>query len=518
MVKKVKVKITILKGRGLAAKDRNILGQRTTSDPYVQIWSKQRNPVTDNMIDEKMGTTPIIKKTLNPVWPEGNHFEFKVEGPTPVLKLKIWDEDYIGDDDLMGVVSVPVPMKKSISTRWYEVPKDSAPNAEGTLSVRLETVSIKKKKKKGDKDKSSKGEKSTKREKSPKRDKSPKRAKSPTRDATAKDGTANSFGDEWMEDEDYDSPPDEDELDLDEKEVVLPPLKVHDCIQPSRATLQAESDSWNRIRELKGDIAKLKTKMAKAEPYDDLEKVEKKRGGGGRGRSNSIFPMVEYLQEENKKLQRETDALYQKMEDELQRDLYVSERMKVQMTIVRGSGLAAKDRDALGRRTTSDPYCEVYDSNTKMLGKTTTIQKTLHPVWNERFDMEVRTSKAVAVIKIWDEDFMSEPDAMGTIRLMVPTEPGESKDWYAVPSYSAKNASGRVQVKFKVEMIPDPRWQVERLEKEVERLTEEVDSIQLKEIDDEDNPLMPIMDFLKMKNKELLMLKQKLETQLQYNM
>ena len=52
------IKLEILQGRNLIAKDRNLLGQRTTSDAYAKVY----------MGSVLLGTTRIIPKTINPVW------------------------------------------------------------------------------------------------------------------------------------------------------------------------------------------------------------------------------------------------------------------------------------------------------------------------------------------------------------------------------------------------------------------------------------------------------------------
>jgi tellurium resistance protein TerZ len=142
------------------------------------------------------------------------------------------------------------------------------------------------------------------------------------------------------------------------------------------------------------------------------------------------------------------------------------EKIHVNVTILKGTGLAAKDRNLFGRKTTSDPYVEVWvDEGAaihKTIGKTKTIPKTLSPEWdNEEFQFTCYpknqgSSHATAIVlKIWDQDLLSAPDAMGTIRIPVDTSSceGHSRDrtttaWYEVPPDSAKNASGRLQVRI----------------------------------------------------------------------
>jgi hypothetical protein len=59
------------------------------------------------------------------------------------------------------------------------------------------------------------------------------------------------------------------------------------------------------------------------------------------------------------------------------------------------------------------------------------------------------------LLKIFDEDMLSEPDAMGSVRIPIPTtnKQLDSTQWYSIPADSAKNASGKVQVRIETNVI-----------------------------------------------------------------
>ena len=120
-------RLTVIQGSGLVAKDRNIFGKKKSSDPYVEVWMNGR----------KIGTTETIKKTLDPVWHTGNHYDDIEEGK---LELKIFDEDKLSAPDAMGTVTLDLGPKYYFpqpNTSWYDVPPDSAKHATGKLQLML---------------------------------------------------------------------------------------------------------------------------------------------------------------------------------------------------------------------------------------------------------------------------------------------------------------------------------------------------------------------------------------------
>jgi tellurium resistance protein TerZ len=136
--------VEVLQARDLIAKDRNLLGKRTTSDPYVKVQIK----------DQIIGKTRVVSKSLNPVW--NQRFQFKLgadsaarlvqpehrrtEQPQVAL-LTIWDQDSVGEDDIMGTVVIVLDPLENTTTKWYAVGKGSGTtfchNAKGELQVKI---------------------------------------------------------------------------------------------------------------------------------------------------------------------------------------------------------------------------------------------------------------------------------------------------------------------------------------------------------------------------------------------
>jgi stress response protein SCP2 len=135
------VTITILEGRNLIAKDRNLLGKRTTSDTYVKVFQNQA----------ALGKTKTIPKTLNPKWNSQNTFAVTLGADSAQdlmrqngglsFTLNLFDEDRIGNDDSMGTVVLPVHPQDNVDTKWYSVGTGAGSNycknAKGELEVRV---------------------------------------------------------------------------------------------------------------------------------------------------------------------------------------------------------------------------------------------------------------------------------------------------------------------------------------------------------------------------------------------
>jgi tellurium resistance protein TerZ len=139
MAEKVCIEVTILQGSDLVAKDRDLFGRKTTSDPYVEIWAgSSQRPLT------LAGRTKTMPKTLNPTWDNKKRFHIVLVDvrSCPFLTLKIFDQDKLSAPDSMGTITIPIT-KNGDTTEWYEIPPDSAKNAKGKLQVRLQTNIIK---------------------------------------------------------------------------------------------------------------------------------------------------------------------------------------------------------------------------------------------------------------------------------------------------------------------------------------------------------------------------------------
>lgn len=146
--------------------------------------------------------------------------------------------------------------------------------------------------------------------------------------------------------------------------------------------------------------------------------------------------------------------------------------LEIDVTVIGGRGLVAKDRKAfgLGKKSTSDPFCKIVLGG-KVWAKTKTVDKTLDPTWNQSFQLCLNTKETQMLvasrddlfIHIFDEDLMSEPDYMGGVAIpILPLISGAppTTDWYPVqktitqcrsPFYgTCKNATGDIQVKIAV--------------------------------------------------------------------
>ncbi|KAF2841081.1 tricalbin [Patellaria atrata CBS 101060] len=75
--------------------------------------------------------------------------------------------------------------------------------------------------------------------------------------------------------------------------------------------------------------------------------------------------------------------------------------------------LDAADLPAADRNGYSDPYCK-FILNGKEVHKTATQKKTLHPAWNEFFEVQVRSRTAAQFeVKVYDWDFGDKADFLG---------------------------------------------------------------------------------------------------------
>lgn len=126
------------------------------------------------------------------------------------------------------------------------------------------------------------------------------------------------------------------------------------------------------------------------------------------------------------------------------------DKVNVKVTVLQGTGLVAKDRNLFGKKTTSDPYVEVWALGKQKVGKTVTKPKTLSPTWNQIIPLELRhvQDPPFVLLKIYDEDKLSDPDSMGVVRVPIPKYGGDTTQWYDVPADSAKNATGKLQIRM----------------------------------------------------------------------
>ena len=158
-VEVLKIHLKVIQGDQLVAKDRNLRGQWTTSDPYVTVSffprglnNEVHNNSNNNHPEIKLGQSETIRYTLSPQW----LFEADIEVPRQsatddcqfVVVIRDWDDDLMAGEEppenLMGVVPVNVTpnmyrnLPFTTRTKWYGVPAESAERASGRIQCQID--------------------------------------------------------------------------------------------------------------------------------------------------------------------------------------------------------------------------------------------------------------------------------------------------------------------------------------------------------------------------------------------
>ena len=411
-----KLKLTILQGKDLAAKDLDLLGKRSSSDPYVEIWAY-------NVL---VGTTAVKKKTLHPDWrstEEGETFYMSLEGEyTHDILLKIYDWNKRSDPELMGVITLKVKPKKVVNkVGWLTVPKDSAPHASGYLRVKMNTKILK-----------PVGWTKTKKNVTKQQQQQQQDGLS-SLDTTSQQSQQTGTGGE-------------------EKGRYRPSAAFH---------VTAFDDSFIGIE------------------WSDDEDVTSNSNNKHQSTSLYHHPTKQHRNRTNQRRRRRASTvefLSRQADFATKMNKVRNKTTQVKLIVFQGSDLAAKDYNFLGHETTSDPYVEVWvdhDINApRMIGRTPTCSQTLDPIWivpNKRapptFTFPITGYHTQQVkLKIWDEDYGigETDDLMGIVT--IPLTPPPDKDpndeldgtmstlqtidtkWYDIPPNSAKGAKGSIKV------------------------------------------------------------------------
>ena len=114
--------------------------------------------------------------------------------------------------------------------------------------------------------------------------------------------------------------------------------------------------------------------------------------------------------------------------------------------------LDAADLPAADRNGFSDPYCK-FVLNDKEVYKTKTQKKTLHPAWNEYFEVPVRSRTAADfVVNVYDWDFGDKADFLGksTINLEI-LEPFQQQE--VTLNLDGKSGAIRLRMLFKPDYV-----------------------------------------------------------------
>lgn len=123
------LEVGVIEARGLLAADTNLVGAKTKSDPYCLV---------------RVGNGPGIKTrtingTLDPRWDTG--LSFRVSRPNATLDLKVFDEDLLSADDLIGSVKVPLgplhPTDRPFRSWFPLVPPEGEDGPAGAVLLEL---------------------------------------------------------------------------------------------------------------------------------------------------------------------------------------------------------------------------------------------------------------------------------------------------------------------------------------------------------------------------------------------
>jgi Ca2+-dependent lipid-binding protein len=114
--------------------------------------------------------------------------------------------------------------------------------------------------------------------------------------------------------------------------------------------------------------------------------------------------------------------------------------------------LDAADLPAADRNGFSDPYCK-FMLNDKEVYKTKTQKKTLHPAWNEYFEVPVRSRTAADfVVNVYDWDFGDKADFLGkssiNLEILEPFTPQE-----ITLALDGKSGAIRLRMLFKPDYV-----------------------------------------------------------------
>ncbi|KAG7348394.1 C2 domain containing protein [Nitzschia inconspicua] len=141
VTKYLQVRVTVLEGRNLVAKDKNLWGKNVSSDPYVIVFHGPN----------KLGKTSIVKKSLDPKWYDKKETFILNIIPQALdinktIECNIFDHDQLSTDDSMGTCFIRIPNSMNTShTDWYPVEngegKNYCRNAKGELKVEIEVRS-----------------------------------------------------------------------------------------------------------------------------------------------------------------------------------------------------------------------------------------------------------------------------------------------------------------------------------------------------------------------------------------
>ncbi|KAK5257374.1 Tricalbin-2 [Cryomyces antarcticus] len=221
------------------------------------------------------------------------------------------------------------------------------------------------------------------------------------------------------------------------------------------------------------DLKNMET-MGKSDPYIRvlLSGIEKGRTVTFKNNLNPEWDEVIYVpvHSTREKLLLEYTPTKLKLRDEAGRESQITVSLKylpIEMQLdpsesmtnqgnLRVEVLDAADLPAADRNGFSDPYCK-FSLNGKEIYKTKTQKKTLHPAWNEFFEVPVRSRTAAEfVVNVYDWDFGDKADFLGkaAINLNI-LEPFQAQE--VTLGLDGKSGTIRLKMLFKPDYVTRSR-------------------------------------------------------------
>ncbi|CAJ1439227.1 unnamed protein product, partial [Effrenium voratum] len=118
------LRVLLRRGKDLRAADVGFTGGRS-SDPYVVME-----------VGQARWQSPVVEKSLNPVWEHHNVADFLVYEQRQKLHFRVFDKDQYSADDLIGAAhSVLPPFMEAMSPKDFEIPLDYQGEGAGSLGV-----------------------------------------------------------------------------------------------------------------------------------------------------------------------------------------------------------------------------------------------------------------------------------------------------------------------------------------------------------------------------------------------
>jgi len=124
---------------------------------------------------------------------------------------------------------------------------------------------------------------------------------------------------------------------------------------------------------------------------------------------------------------------------------------KLRVDVLDASDLPSADRNGY-----SDPYCK-FELNGKEVFKTKVQKKTLHPAWNEFFEVDISSRTAAKFIcNVYDWDFGDKADHLGAVDINLDLlEPFKAQEYNL--SLDGKSGSIRLRLLFRPDYVTRSR-------------------------------------------------------------